>query len=88
LNPRTARSPLIGSVISGMSSALHEGSEIDERCARYVNDNLADRVVPVNADVPSVEVILLPEQDHHINPAGVKGIGVLACREPTPKSAM
>jgi CO/xanthine dehydrogenase Mo-binding subunit len=32
-------------------------------------------LVPVNADVPGVEVILLPEQDDHVNPAGVKGIG-------------
>jgi xanthine dehydrogenase YagR molybdenum-binding subunit len=61
----------------GMSSALHEATELDERYARYVNDNLADYLLPVNADVPSVEVIMLPEQDDHINPAGVKGIGEL-----------
>jgi xanthine dehydrogenase YagR molybdenum-binding subunit len=77
MNPRTARSQLMGGLIWGMSSALHEATEIDERYARYVNDNLADYLVPVNADVPSVEVILLPEQDDHINPAGVKGIGEL-----------
>ena len=77
MNPRTARSQLMGGLIWGMSSALHEGTEIDERYARYVNDNLADYLMPVNADVPSVEVILLPEQDDHINPAGVKGIGEL-----------
>jgi len=77
MNPRTARSQLMGGLIWGMSSALHEGTEIDERYARYVNDNLADYLVPVNADAPSVEVILLPEQDDQINPAGVKGIGEL-----------
>jgi xanthine dehydrogenase YagR molybdenum-binding subunit len=77
MNPRTARSQLMGGLIWGMSSALHEATEIDERYARYVNDNLADYLVPVNADVPSVEVILLAEQDDHINPAGVKGIGEL-----------
>ncbi|MEA2963068.1 MAG: xanthine dehydrogenase YagR molybdenum-binding subunit, partial [Alphaproteobacteria bacterium] len=77
MNPRTARSQLMGGLIWGMSSALHEATELDERYARYVNDNLADYLLPVNADVPSVEVIMLPEQDDHINPAGVKGIGEL-----------
>jgi xanthine dehydrogenase YagR molybdenum-binding subunit len=77
MNPRTARSQLMGGLIWGMSSALHEATEIDARNARYVNDNLADYLVPVNADVPSVEVILLAEQDDHLNPAGVKGIGEL-----------
>jgi xanthine dehydrogenase YagR molybdenum-binding subunit len=77
MNPRTARSQLMGGLIWGMSSALHEATELDERYARYVNDNLADYLVPVNADVPSVEVILLAEEDDQINPAGVKGIGEL-----------
>jgi xanthine dehydrogenase YagR molybdenum-binding subunit len=78
MNPRTARSQLMGGLIWGMSSALLEATELDERYARYVNDNLADYLVPVNADVPSVEVIMLSEQDDHINPAGVKGLGELA----------
>jgi xanthine dehydrogenase YagR molybdenum-binding subunit len=78
MNPRTARSQLMGGLIWGMSSALLEATELDERYARYVNDNLADYLVPVNADVPSVEVIMLSEQDEHINPAGVKGLGELA----------
>jgi xanthine dehydrogenase YagR molybdenum-binding subunit len=78
MNPRTARSQLMGGLIWGMSSALLEATELDQRYARYVNDNLADYLVPVNADVPSVEVILVPEQDDHINPAGVKGLGELA----------
>lgn len=78
MNPRTARSQLMGGMIWGMSSALLEATEIDERTARYVNDNFADYLVPVNADVPGVEVILLSEQDDHINPAGAKGLGELA----------
>jgi xanthine dehydrogenase YagR molybdenum-binding subunit len=77
MNPRTARSQLMGGLIWGMSSALLEASELDERYARYVNDNLADYLVPVNADVPEVEVIMLSEEDDHINPAGVKGLGEL-----------
>ena len=43
-----------------------------------MNHDLAEYQVPVNADVPGVEVILLSEQDDHINPAGVKGLGELA----------
>jgi len=77
MNPRTARSQLMGGLIWGMSSALLEATELDQRYARYVNENLADYLVPVNADVPGVEVILLSEQDDHINPAGVKGLGEL-----------
>jgi xanthine dehydrogenase YagR molybdenum-binding subunit len=77
MNPRTARSQLMGGLIWGMSSALFEATEIDQRYARYVNDNLADYLVPVNADAPSVEVIMLSETDRQIDPAGAKGIGEL-----------
>ena len=78
MNPRTARSQLMGGLIWGMSSALLEATEIDGRTARYVNDNLADYLVPVNADVQDVQVIMLSERDDEINPAGVKGLGELA----------
>jgi xanthine dehydrogenase YagR molybdenum-binding subunit len=78
MNPRTARSQLMGGLIWGMSSALLEATEVDERTARYINDNLADYLVPVNADVPDVRVIMLSEEDHEVNPAGVKGLGELA----------
>jgi xanthine dehydrogenase YagR molybdenum-binding subunit len=78
MNTRTARSQYMGGMIWGISSALHEATEIDERYARYVNDNLADYLVPVNADIQQLEVILVPEQDDFVNPAGVKGIGELA----------
>src|SRR5712672_2494489 len=78
LNPRTARSQLMGGMIWGIGSALHEATEIDPQRARYVNDNLADYSVPVNADIKELEVILVPEEDHDVNPAGVKGLGELA----------
>jgi xanthine dehydrogenase YagR molybdenum-binding subunit len=77
MNTRTARSQYMGGMIWGISSALHEATEIDPRNARYVNDNLADYMVPVNADIQQLEVILVPEQDDYVNPAGVKGIGEL-----------
>jgi len=78
INPRTARSQYLGGMTWGVSSALHEATEIDPRNARYVNDNLADYMIPVNADVADVDIILVPEQDDFVNPMGVKGIGELA----------
>jgi xanthine dehydrogenase YagR molybdenum-binding subunit len=78
LNTRTARSQYMGGMVWGISSALHEATEIDRKRARYVNDNLADYLVPVNADIGQIEVILVPEEDDKVNPAGVKGIGELA----------
>jgi xanthine dehydrogenase YagR molybdenum-binding subunit len=77
INPRTARSQLMGGMIWGISSALHEATEIDIGRAKYVNDNLADYLVPVNADIDQVDVILVPEEDHGLNPAGAKGLGEL-----------
>jgi xanthine dehydrogenase YagR molybdenum-binding subunit len=58
MNPRTARSQYMGAMIWGISSALHEATEIDERNARYVNDNLADYLVPVNADIQQLEATI------------------------------
>jgi len=78
MNTRTARSQYLGGMIWGVSSALHEATEIDPQVARYVNDNLADYMIPVNADVAEVDIILVPEKDDFVNPAGVKGIGELA----------
>jgi xanthine dehydrogenase YagR molybdenum-binding subunit len=78
MNTRTARSQYLGGMIWGVSSALHEATEIDPRVARYVNDNLADYLIPVCADIAEVDVILIPERDDHVNPAGVKGIGELS----------
>lgn len=77
LNPRTARSQLMGGMIWGIGSALHEATEIDRRAARYVNRDLQDYLVPVNADIHQVEVILVPDEDPEVNPAGVKGLGEL-----------
>ncbi len=75
INPLTAYSQLMGGAIWGLSAALHEATELDLTHARYMNDNLADYMVPVNADVPSVEIIMVPEHDEGVNPLGVKGIG-------------
>lgn len=77
INPVTARSQLMGGIIWGLSAALFEQTEIDAKRATYVNDELGEYLVPVNADIGSVEVIMLPERDPGINELGVKGIGEL-----------
>jgi xanthine dehydrogenase YagR molybdenum-binding subunit len=68
----------MGGMVWGMSAGLLEATEIDERAARTVNRDLQDYLVPVNADVQQVSIIMLPEIDPEVNPAGVKGIGELA----------
>jgi xanthine dehydrogenase YagR molybdenum-binding subunit len=75
LNPRTAHSQYMGGMIWGIGSAIHEQTEIDPRTSRYVNANLADYMIPVNADIGEVRIIMVPEEDRVINPIGVKGIG-------------
>ncbi len=75
INAQTAHSQYMGGAIWGVSSALHEATDIDPRRATYVNRNLADYRIPVNADIEQLEVILVPEEDTRVNPLGVKGIG-------------
>jgi xanthine dehydrogenase YagR molybdenum-binding subunit len=75
VNPKAAHSQLMGGAIWGLSSALLEKTELDDTTARYVNNNLADYLVAVNADVPDIEIILVPETDDKVNPLGVKGVG-------------
>jgi xanthine dehydrogenase YagR molybdenum-binding subunit len=77
VSPRTAQSQLMGGMIWGISSALHEATEIDPRTARYTNSDLAEYLIPVNADIGDVQVIIVPEEDTKVNPLGIKGIGEL-----------
>jgi xanthine dehydrogenase YagR molybdenum-binding subunit len=77
VNPRTARSQLMGGLIWGMGGALLEATEIDRGRARYVNDNIAEYLIAVNADVPKVEVLFVEEEDRQVNPLGIKGLGEL-----------
>jgi xanthine dehydrogenase YagR molybdenum-binding subunit len=77
MNPRTARSQLAGGQIWGLGSALLEATELDRRTARYINDNLAEYPVPVNADILAIKTLMLDEQDYLVNPLGIKGVGEL-----------
>jgi len=75
INPRLVRSQYYGGMIWGVSFALQEGALTDRRTGRIMNADLAEYHVPVNADVPSLEAILVPEEDAYVNPLGVKGVG-------------
>ncbi|MCJ8141732.1 xanthine dehydrogenase family protein molybdopterin-binding subunit [Ancylobacter sp. A5.8] len=75
INPRTVHGQFVGGMIWGISSALHEHTEIDDRNASYINANLADYLLPVNADIIDVKAIMVPEEDRLVNRAGVKGVG-------------
>jgi xanthine dehydrogenase YagR molybdenum-binding subunit len=75
INPRLVRSQYYGGMIWGISFALHEQAIVDPRSGRPMNANLAEYHVPVNADVPSVEAILVEEDDPHVNALGIKGVG-------------
>jgi xanthine dehydrogenase YagR molybdenum-binding subunit len=78
LNPKTARSQLSGGMVWGIGQALHEHSVRDARTARMVTRDLADYHVPVHADVPDLEVLLVAEDDPHVNALGAKGLGELS----------
>ncbi len=58
-----------------MSFALHEQAVMDPRSGRPLNPNLGEYHVPVNADVPSIEAILVEERDVHVNALAIKGVG-------------
>ena len=75
INPRLVRSQYFGGMIWGISFALLEQAVTDRRTGRIMNGDLAEYHVPVNADVPSLEAILVPEDDPYVNPLGVKGVG-------------
>ncbi|KMO27586.1 xanthine dehydrogenase family protein molybdopterin-binding subunit [Methylobacterium aquaticum] len=75
INPRLVRSQYYGGMIWGVSFALHEQAVMDPRTGRPINANLAEYHVPVNADVPSLAAILVEEEDPHVNPLGIKGVG-------------
>jgi xanthine dehydrogenase YagR molybdenum-binding subunit len=77
VNPKAAQSQLMGAMIWGISAALLERTEIDQHTARYTNKDLAEYLVPVNADVGDIQVIIVPETDSIVNPLGIKGIGEL-----------
>ena len=75
LNPKTARSQIVGGIVWGIGMALQEHSVMDHALGRFVTHNLAEYHVPVNADVHAIDVIFVDERDDVVNPLGVKGVG-------------
>ena len=75
LNPKTARSQILGGMVMGIGSALHEETLLDHRLGRFMNHNLAEYHVPVHADVEGLEVLFVTEHDDKTSPIGAKGLG-------------
>jgi xanthine dehydrogenase YagR molybdenum-binding subunit len=75
INPKTARSQILGGVVMGLGMALEEETLTDHRLGRFMNHNLAEYHVPVNADIHSIDVIFVEEHDDKASPIGVKGLG-------------
>jgi len=74
-NPKLARSQWIGGMVMGLGQALLEAGAVDPRDARVVNNNLADYLIAVNADVPEIITIDVGEPDHHATLMGGKAVG-------------
>ncbi|KAA6212464.1 xanthine dehydrogenase family protein molybdopterin-binding subunit [Streptomyces albofaciens JCM 4342] len=77
LNPKTARSQLIGGMIWGVGAALEEEAVVDPRSGAFVTRDLAHYLVPVHADVPDVDAVILDGHDARANALGAKGVGEL-----------
>jgi xanthine dehydrogenase YagR molybdenum-binding subunit len=78
ISTKTAEGQMIGGAVGGIGMALMEDLVIDHRFGRPINNNLADYHVPVNADIPDVDVLFVNKKDPYINPIGAKGLGEIA----------
>ena len=76
-NAKTARSQLIGGMIFGVSSALHEEALVEPRTGAFLNRDLAGYLLPVHADIPEIDAVLLESFDAKANVLGAKGVGEL-----------
>jgi xanthine dehydrogenase YagR molybdenum-binding subunit len=77
MNAKTAHSQLIGGIVFGLGMALFEEAHVDGETGRIVNANVADYLLPVNADVPDITAIVVENDERTSNPLGAKGIGEL-----------
>jgi xanthine dehydrogenase YagR molybdenum-binding subunit len=75
ISPRTAASQVRGGVVWGIGAALREASEVDPRYGGFLNADLAEYVLPVNADIGSIDVEFIDEPDFRFNSSGAKGLG-------------
>lgn len=75
LNPKTARSQILGGVVMGIGMALEEEALHDRQLGRVMNHNFAEYHIPVNADIAEIDVLFVEEHDDKASPLGVKGLG-------------
>lgn len=75
INPKTAKSQILGSMVWGISKALHEESIMDPQLGKYINANLGEYHIPVHADIGELDMIFADEKDSLINELGTKGVG-------------
>jgi len=75
ISPRTAASQVRGGVVWGIGAALREASEVDPRYGGFLNADLAEYALPVNADIGSIEVEFIDEPDFQFTSAGANGLG-------------
>jgi xanthine dehydrogenase YagR molybdenum-binding subunit len=78
VSPRTAESQVRGGVVWGLGASLREASEVDPRYGGFINNDLAEYMVPVNADIGSIDVEFIDKPDPLLNSTGVKGVGEVA----------
>jgi xanthine dehydrogenase YagR molybdenum-binding subunit len=75
INPKTARSQIIGGMTMGLGMALHEESLVDPRFGHVQNHDFASYHIPANADAGRFDIAWIDEEDPYVNPMGSKGIG-------------
>lgn len=75
VNPKMARSQILGGVVWGIGMALHEETQTDHNLGRFMNHSLAEYHVPVHADIGDIDVIFVEEEDNIVNALGSKGVG-------------
>lgn len=75
VSAKTARSQISGGVVWGIGQALHEHTQCDHGLGRFMHHDLAEHHVPVNADVPDIEVLFVEEDDRIVSRLGAKGVG-------------
>jgi xanthine dehydrogenase YagR molybdenum-binding subunit len=75
INPKMARSQILGGVVWGIGMALHEETQTDHALGRHMNHSLAEYHIPVNADIGDIDVLFVEEHDEIVNALGSKGVG-------------
>ena len=79
ISSRTAHSQVYGGVVWGIGAALTEASEVDSRFGGFLNNNIAEYQIAVNADVRQIDVEFIKGTDSTFNTVGAKGVGEVAC---------